>query len=137
VQHGTEHALRLLNFEFVKETEDSSALYRAHNMPRSGALPTGLAEAQTVQIKGSSINSPTGSTPPEAKGHFQPQGRTRPIDTFSGGAPADNGLVRCNMIGTQRNLAVSSETQSGRRCGNVRTAAILFTRLFLDARWLP
>lgn len=54
------------------------------------ALPTGLAEAQTVQQKGSSLNSPTGSTPPETKGHLQPQGWTGPIDTSSGGAPAES-----------------------------------------------
>ena len=52
------------------------------------ALPAGIAQAQTNQTKGNSLNSPTGGTPPEAKGHLQPQGWTGPIDTSSGGAPA-------------------------------------------------
>jgi hypothetical protein len=54
------------------------------------ALPIGLAEAQTVQPKGSSLNSSTDRTPPEAKGQLQPQGWTGPLDTSSGGAPAES-----------------------------------------------
>jgi hypothetical protein len=54
------------------------------------ALASGLAEAQTVQPKDGSLNSTTGRTPPEAKGQLQPQGWTGPIDTSSGGAPAES-----------------------------------------------
>ena len=54
------------------------------------ALPTGLAEAQTVQPKEGSLDSSTGRTPPEAKGQLQPQGWTGPLDTSSGGAPAES-----------------------------------------------
>jgi hypothetical protein len=54
------------------------------------SLPCGLAGVQTAQTKGNSINSPTGRTPPEAKGQLQPQGWTGPIDTSSGGAPAES-----------------------------------------------
>jgi hypothetical protein len=53
------------------------------------ALP-GLAQAQTDQPKGNSLNSPTGTTPPETKGQLQPQGWTGPIDTSSGGAPPES-----------------------------------------------
>jgi hypothetical protein len=53
-------------------------------------LPSGFAEAQTVQPNGSSLNSTTGRTPPEAKGQSQPQGWTGPIDTSSGGAPPES-----------------------------------------------
>jgi hypothetical protein len=53
------------------------------------SLPCGLAKAQTDQ-KGSSLNSTTGRTPPETKGQLQPQGWTGPIDTSSGGAPAES-----------------------------------------------
>jgi hypothetical protein len=48
---------------------------------------SGLAHAQSDQPKGNSVNSPTGTTPPETKGQLQPQGWTGPIDTYSGGAP--------------------------------------------------
>lgn len=54
------------------------------------ALPSGWAEAQTAQPKESPSNSADGRTPPEAKGQLQPQGRTGPIDTSSGGAPAES-----------------------------------------------
>jgi hypothetical protein len=54
------------------------------------SLASGLVQAQTVQPKGSSLSSPTGRTPPEAKGRLQPQGWTGPIDTSSGGAPAES-----------------------------------------------
>jgi len=54
------------------------------------ALPSGWAEAQTAQPKGSPSNSTEGRTQPEAKGQPQPQGWTGPIDTSSGGAPAES-----------------------------------------------
>jgi hypothetical protein len=54
------------------------------------SLSCGLAEAQTAQPKGNSLSSSTGRTPPEAKGQLQPQGWTGPIDTSSGGAPAES-----------------------------------------------
>ena len=54
------------------------------------SLFPGLALAQTVQPKGSSLDSSTGRTPPEAKGQLQPQGWTGPIDTSAGGAPAES-----------------------------------------------
>ena len=54
------------------------------------SLSPGFALAQTAQPKGSSLESPTGRTPPEAKGQLQPQGWTGPIDTSSGGAPAES-----------------------------------------------
>jgi len=54
------------------------------------SLSPGFALAQTVQPKGSSLDSSTGRTPPEAKGQLQPQGWTGPIDTSSGGAPAES-----------------------------------------------
>jgi hypothetical protein len=54
------------------------------------SLPSGFALAQTVQPNGSSLNSSTGRPLPEAKGQLQPQGWTGPIDTSSGGAPAES-----------------------------------------------
>ena len=53
-------------------------------------LPSGFAEAQTVQPNASPPNSTTGRTPPEAKGQLQPQGWTGPVDTSSGGAPPES-----------------------------------------------
>jgi hypothetical protein len=53
-------------------------------------FPSGFANAQTVQPDGNSLKSSTGRTPPEAKGQLQPQGWTGPVDTSSGGAPAES-----------------------------------------------
>lgn len=47
-------------------------------------------EAQTSQAKEDSLKATTGRTPPEPKGQLQPQGWTGPIDTSSGGAPAES-----------------------------------------------
>ena len=54
------------------------------------AFPSVFADAQTVQPNAKTINSATGRTPPETKGQLQPQGWTGPIDTSSGGAPAES-----------------------------------------------
>jgi hypothetical protein len=56
----------------------------------SVGVPFSVAVAQTAQPNGSSLNSTTGRTPPEAKGQLQPQGWTGPIDTSSGGAPPES-----------------------------------------------
>ena len=45
-------------------------------------LASGSSLAQT--------NRPTERTPPEDKGQLQPQGWTGPVDTKSGGAPAES-----------------------------------------------
>jgi hypothetical protein len=55
------------------------------------AFCAGIAFAQTQPERNPSTDSPhsTGRTVlPETKGQMQPQGRTGPIDTTNGGAPA-------------------------------------------------
>lgn len=48
-----------------------------------------FADAQTTHTPASSDQS-TGRTPPEDKGQLQPQGRTGPLNTTSGGAPPES-----------------------------------------------
>ena len=56
----------------------------------AACLGCGLAVAQTGQTKASPDTTGTGRTPPEDKGQLQPQGWTGPINTQSGGAPAES-----------------------------------------------
>jgi hypothetical protein len=56
----------------------------------SAFLGCGLAVAQTDQTKGNSATTGTVRTPPEDKGQLQPQGWTGPINTQTGGAPAES-----------------------------------------------
>lgn len=65
---------------------------RAVTIAMSLALLSLCASAvvQTDQTTGQSIHESTGRTPPEDLGHLQPQGRTGPTDTKSGGAPAES-----------------------------------------------
>ena len=51
-------------------------------------LSCGFAAAQTDPKK--DINTPTGRSSPEDKGQLQPQGWTGPLETKSGGAPAES-----------------------------------------------
>ena len=51
-------------------------------------LSCGLTAAQTDPNK--DINTTTGTSPPEDKGQLQPQGWTGPLETKSGGAPAES-----------------------------------------------
>ena len=51
-------------------------------------LSCGLTAAQTGPNK--DINTTTGRSPPEDKGQLQPQGWTGPLETKSGGAPAES-----------------------------------------------
>ena len=53
-------------------------------------LAWGTAVAQTDSTKSGSITEPTGRTPPPEKGELQPQGWTGPLNTQSGGAPAES-----------------------------------------------
>ena len=52
-------------------------------------LASEAAVAQTEQNK-QSLGAGTERTPPEDKGQLQPQGWTGPINTQSGGAPAES-----------------------------------------------
>ncbi len=52
------------------------------------ALSCGFATAQADAKKDAS--APTGRSAPEDKGQLQPQGWTGPIETKSGGAPAES-----------------------------------------------
>jgi hypothetical protein len=54
------------------------------------SIACGPAVAQTDQDKASSATVGAGRTSPEDKGQPQPQGWTGPIDTQSGGAPAES-----------------------------------------------
>jgi hypothetical protein len=49
-----------------------------------------LAQAQPPTTSSDSIKQSTGTTPPEEKGQKQPQGWTGPLETKSGGAPAES-----------------------------------------------
>jgi hypothetical protein len=49
-----------------------------------------LAQAQPPNNPSDASQQSTGRTSPEAKGQKQPQGWTGPIDTTTGGAPADS-----------------------------------------------
>ena len=51
-------------------------------------LSCGFAAAQTDPNK--DVNTPTGRSSPEDKGQLQPQGWTGPLETKSGGAPAES-----------------------------------------------
>jgi hypothetical protein len=53
-------------------------------------LPFGPVIAQTDQSKPGSVAGESQTTPPEQKGQLQPQGWTGPINTQSGGAPAES-----------------------------------------------
>ena len=61
---------------------------RAGLAPICVLLSCGLAVAQPA-TKGDA-NAPTGRSAPEDKGQLQPQGWTGPIETKSGGAPAES-----------------------------------------------
>jgi hypothetical protein len=50
----------------------------------------GPTVAQTDQDKANSATMGTGRTAPEDKGQLQPQGWTGPVNTQSGGAPAES-----------------------------------------------
>jgi hypothetical protein len=49
-----------------------------------------LAQAQAPNNPSDASAQSTGRTPPEAKGQKQPQGWTGPLDTTTGGAPAES-----------------------------------------------
>ena len=66
-----------LNLTIDNEAENSGAVRRGHNMP-SVALACGLAEAQTDQTKGISLNSTTGRRSPG-----QESSRTKPAQYAS------------------------------------------------------
>ena len=53
-------------------------------------LSCGFAFAQSDQPKTAPATSGDGRTTPEDKGQLQPQGWTGPINTQSGGAPAES-----------------------------------------------
>jgi hypothetical protein len=95
VQHGTEHAFGAFEPGQLTMGRRTPVRLVAALVCLALVLPHGSAEAQTDQTqrdqtKGSSLNSTTGRTPPEAKGQLQPQGWTGPTDTSSGGAPAES-----------------------------------------------
>jgi len=54
------------------------------------SLAGGFALAETDQTTGNSVNRSDGRTPPEDRGQLQPQGWTGPVNTSSGGAPAES-----------------------------------------------
>jgi hypothetical protein len=56
----------------------------------AACFASGVAVAQTGQPNPDSATVSTGRTPSEEKGQLQPQGWTGPIETQSGGAPAES-----------------------------------------------
>lgn len=56
----------------------------------TAALGTGATAAEPEKSKVEAATVGTGRTPPEEKGQLQPQGWTGPINTQSGGAPAES-----------------------------------------------
>jgi len=56
----------------------------------TAALGTAAAAAEPDRDKTDATTVGTGRTPPEDKGQLQPQGWTGPINTQSGGAPAES-----------------------------------------------
>lgn len=52
------------------------------------ALSCAISAAQAEPNK--DVNAPTGRSQPEEAGQLQPQGWTGPLDTKSGGAPAES-----------------------------------------------
>jgi hypothetical protein len=90
VQQGTEHACARLKFGVCNQARGFPVRLAAVTICLTLGLPSGFAEAQTVQPNASPPNSTTGRTPPETKGQLQPQGWTGPVDTSSGGAPPES-----------------------------------------------
>lgn len=56
----------------------------------TAAFGSGAAAAEPDKDKTEAATVGTGRTPPEDKGQLQPQGWTGPINTQSGGAPAES-----------------------------------------------
>lgn len=56
----------------------------------AACLASGSVVAQNNQTREGAATVGTGRTPPEDKGQLQPQGWTGPINTQSGGAPAES-----------------------------------------------
>jgi hypothetical protein len=68
-------------------------MYRMPVIAACAAYLVGTATAQTISESNQPDKSKynTGRTEtPETKGHLQPQGSTGPVDTKSGGAPAES-----------------------------------------------